>query len=51
VGSGIRSVLEDIYAEVQAAIALQLKRRTVADVLDTILSGDRSRSAGANSRG
>jgi DNA-binding IscR family transcriptional regulator len=51
VGSGIRPVLEDIYAEVQAAIAQQLKRQTVADVLDTILSDDGSRSAGANRRG
>lgn len=37
VGAGIRPVLQDIYAEVQAAIAEQLQRRTVADVLDTVL--------------
>jgi DNA-binding IscR family transcriptional regulator len=51
VGSGIRPVLEDIYAEVEAAIAQQLKRRTVADVLDTILSQGRSISADATGRG
>lgn len=40
VGAGIRPVLEDIYADVQAAMAQQLERRTIADVLDTILSAD-----------
>jgi DNA-binding IscR family transcriptional regulator len=39
VGGGIRPVLEGIYADVEAAIAQQLERQTVADVLDAILSG------------
>ena len=46
VGAGIRPVLEEIYADVQAAIAQQLQRRTIADVLDTIMSVGSSRSAG-----
>lgn len=48
VGAGIRPVLEDIYADVQAAIADRLGRRTVADVLDTIMSDHGSRSAGTS---
>lgn len=46
VGAGIRPVLEDIYADVQTAMAQQLARRTVADVLDTIMSR-RTSPAGA----
>lgn len=42
VGAGIAPVLEDVYADVQAAISDQLGRRTVADILDTIMSGTRS---------
>jgi DNA-binding IscR family transcriptional regulator len=45
VGGGIRPVLEDIYADVEAAIAQRLERQTIADVLDDILSGAESRSA------
>jgi DNA-binding IscR family transcriptional regulator len=43
VGAGIRPVLENIYAGVQGAIARQLERQSVADVLDTIMSeGDKA---------
>jgi DNA-binding IscR family transcriptional regulator len=38
VGSRIRPVLGDIYADVQAAIARELGGRTVADVLEQILA-------------
>lgn len=48
VGAGIRPVLKDIYADVQAAIAQQLERRTIADVLDTVLLGGPSLSADAS---
>ena len=38
VGYGIRPVLADVYAEVEAAITTTLADRTVADVLDTTLA-------------
>ena len=38
VGFGIRPVLADVYADADAAVRRSLRRRTVADVLDTLLA-------------
>jgi DNA-binding IscR family transcriptional regulator len=38
VGFGIRPVLADVYADADAALRRTLHRRTVADVLDELLS-------------
>jgi DNA-binding IscR family transcriptional regulator len=38
VGFGIRPVLSDVYADADAALRRSLRRRTVADVLDQLLS-------------
>jgi Rrf2 family protein len=38
VGFGIRPVLAEVYAEADAAVRRTLRRRTVADVLDELLT-------------
>ena len=38
VGFGIRPVLSDVYADADAAVRRTLRRRTVADVLDELLT-------------
>lgn len=38
VGHGIRPVLDEVYADVTAAVTSTLGRRTVADVLDRLLA-------------
>ena len=38
VGFGIRPVLSDVYADADAAVRRSLRRRTVADVLDQLLT-------------
>jgi DNA-binding IscR family transcriptional regulator len=38
VGFGIRPVLSEVYADAEAAVRRSLRRRTVADVLDTLLA-------------
>ena len=38
VGFGIRPVLGEVYADAEAAVRRSLRRRTVADVLDTLLA-------------
>ena len=38
VGFGIRPVLEEVYADVESAVRRSLARRTVADVLDELLT-------------
>jgi DNA-binding IscR family transcriptional regulator len=42
VGAGIRPVLEAIYDDVQAAMDRQLRSTSIADVLEEILSNDRT---------
>jgi DNA-binding IscR family transcriptional regulator len=38
VGFGIRPVLADVYSQADAAVRRSLRRRTVADVLDTLMA-------------
>jgi len=38
VGFGIRPVLDEVYADAEAAVRRSLRRRTVSDVLDTLLA-------------
>lgn len=45
VGGGIRPVLREIYLEVDAVIAAELQRHTIADVLERILQGRRQAEA------
>jgi Rrf2 family protein len=45
IGGGIRPVLREIYLDVDAAIAVELERHTIADLVERILHGRRPAEA------